>query len=301
MNLELKNNTHTNQTMSLPIDYRAGLLFLYSLVFLGGFVGAGLMSTVLKSNMLSITTVSVINLLVVHVIFLLTIPFHMYYYATNSWNLSFDACRIVSGMIHAHMYLSFIFYTIILLARYLAYFEWGHRLQFYRALHAFIASMMVWTITLGIALPATVLVYGSGMTGSDTVCFDFGGALTYPGVQSLNYIMSAMVLLVWTALASRQLYVLWQVYQKHRQASYSHQEFRVQIKSMFFVLIMFLCFVPYHVFRIYYVTRFLENKLLEDINDVFLAFTAFSCFDLLTFASRGMWQPAYIKCCILCE
>ncbi|XP_076840944.1 putative G-protein coupled receptor 141 [Brachyhypopomus gauderio] len=291
------NNTNQTTNLTLTINYRASLLFLYILVLLGGSVGAGLMSSVLKSNM-SITTVSVINLLVLHVMFLLTVPFRVYYYSSNSWNLSLSFCKFVSGMIHAHMYLSFIFYIIILIARYLAYFQWAHRWEFSRTLHAVIASLMVWVIILGIVLPASVLTYGSGMTSSDKFCFGFGEALTIPGVQLLNYIISTVVLLACPALACCQLYILWQVHQKLGQACFSHQEFWVQIKSMFFVLIMFLCFMPYHVFRIYYVRNFHDE--LEKINEVFLAITAFSCFDLLIFVGRGVWQTVYAKC-TFCE
>lgn len=289
-----------NQTSYLPIEYRVSLLFLYTLILLGGSLGVGLMSTTLKSNMLSITTVSVINLLVVHTLFLLTVPFRIYYYASNHWALGYNFCKLVSGMIHAHMYLSFIFYIVILIARYLAYFEWGHRLDFYRALHAVIASVSLWAIILGTAVPATVVTYGSGTNGSQSaeVCFNFGGALYSDSVGTLNYIMCAVVLLACTILACVQLWILWRVYHKHGRASYTHQEFWAQIKSMCFVLIMFICFVPYHAFRIYYVSMYWDG--LQKANEIFLTFTAFSCFDMLTFVGRGVWWPVYTQCCDVC-
>ncbi|XP_036452483.1 probable G-protein coupled receptor 141 [Colossoma macropomum] len=291
----------TTQPPMLPLEYRVSLVFLYTLIFLGGSIGAGLMSTILKSNMLSITTVSVINLLVVHLLFLLTVPFRIYYYVSDHWALGRDFCKMVSGMIHAHMYLSFIFYIVILAARYLAYFEWGHQLEFYRALHAVIASVSLWAIILGSALPASLVTYGSVPNGSlsNEVCFDFGGALQNVGVEILNYIISAVVLLAWIVLACIQLCILWRVYGKYGRASFAHQEFWAQIKSLFFVLIMFLCFVPYNVFRIYYVSKYWAG--LQKVNEVFLAITAFSCFDMLTFAGRGVWRSAYTQCCTLCE
>ncbi|XP_072544203.1 probable G-protein coupled receptor 141 [Salminus brasiliensis] len=289
----------TNQTSIIPMEYRVGLVFLYSVVFLGGSVGIGLMSTILKSNM-SITTVSVINLLVVHLLFLLTVPFRIYYYAGNHWALGSTFCKLVSSMIHAHIYLTLIFYIVILTARYLAYFELGYRLEFYRVLHAVMASVTLWVIILGSALPATVVNYGSAATGGgNEVCFNFGASLSYSPVGVLNYIMSAVVLLVCIVLASIQLWILSRVYRKHGQASFAHQEFWAQIKSLCFVLIMFLFFVPYHAFRIYYVSNYWDG--LQIVNEVFLTFTTFSCFDMLTFAGRGVWRPVYIKCCALWE
>ncbi|KAK3545462.1 hypothetical protein QTP70_007689 [Hemibagrus guttatus] len=120
-----------NSTAVLPIEYRISLVVLYVLIFIGGIIGAIIISTTIMSNMLSVTRVSVINLLVVHMIFLLTVPFRVHYYASAKWKLGPSFCKLVSSMLHVHMYLSFIFYTIILCNRYLAYFEWRHRLEFY--------------------------------------------------------------------------------------------------------------------------------------------------------------------------
>ncbi|KAI4899089.1 hypothetical protein NFI96_007424, partial [Prochilodus magdalenae] len=281
LDMDKSNGNDTNTTTVLPLDYRVSLVLLYTVTFLGGTIGAGLMSTTLKASMLSITSVSVINLMVVHLVFLLTVPFRIYYYVSDYWALGNDFCKVVSGMIHAHMYLSFIFYIVILTARYLAYFEWGHRFEFYRVLHAVIASVSLWIIILGSALPAALDKYGDGNI-SVGVCFDFGGALKITGVKILNYIICVVVLLVWTILACIQLFILWQVCRKHGRTSFVHQEFWAQVKSLGFVLIMFFCFVPYHVFRIYYVSQYYDG--LQKVNEVFLALTAYSCFDLLTFA-----------------
>ncbi|XP_066538242.1 probable G-protein coupled receptor 141 isoform X2 [Hoplias malabaricus] len=291
----------TNETTHFSTGYKVGLVFMYSLILLGGAVGTILMSTVLRSNMLSITTVSVINLLVVHLLFLLTVPFRIYYFTRGQWDLGYGFCKMVSSMIHAHMFLSFIFYIIILIARYLAFFEWGHIQGFFRTLHAVIASMSVWAIVLGSALPATIITYGSSANGtrSDQMCFEFGSSLTSKNVRILNYFMSAMVLSIWTVLACVQLLILWRVYRRYGQASYVHQEFWAQIKSLCFVLIMFICFVPYNAFRIYYINQYTTG--LQEVNEVFLTFTAFSCFDILAFAGKKVWRMDHIQCCSSCE
>lgn len=286
----------TNAT--LPDEYRISLVVLYVLVFIGGIIGVIMMSTTLMSNMRSITRVSVINLLVVHVIFLLTVPFRVYYYASTNWELSFIFCKLVSSMLHVHMYLSFIFYAIILCTRYLAYFQWRHRLEFYRDLHAVIASVTIWVIILAIVLPSTVIIYGSGTARNNNQCFAFGIALNNTNVKVLNYIICVVVLLIWLVLASCQCYILWCVCRKHGKLSLAHQEFWAQIKSLCFVLIMLICFVPYQAFRIYYVCTYWQG--FEKVNEVFLAVTAFSCFDMLLFAGSSVWRPSYNKMYKMC-
>uniref|UniRef100_A0A8B9LKJ2 Si:dkey-94e7.1 n=1 Tax=Astyanax mexicanus TaxID=7994 RepID=A0A8B9LKJ2_ASTMX len=279
----------TNQTSPIfPVSYRVGLVVLYTPVLLGGSVGIVLMSTSLKSSK-SVTTVSVINLLVVHLLFLLTVPFRIYYFISDQWALGLDFCKLVSSMIHAHVYLSFIFYIVILVTRFLNYFQWRGRLKFTRVLHAFVASLTVWVIILGTLLPATIINYGSEATTGekrDNVCFHFGSALSRTPIVVLNYIICVVVLLVCTVLASIQLWILRQVYRKYGRVSLNHQEFWAQLKSLCFVLIMFFCFVPYHGFRIYYVSSYWDG--LQKVNEVFLAFTAFTCFDMLMFAGRAV-------------
>lgn len=268
-------------------------MVLYLLVFIGGIIGVIVMSTTLMSNMLSVTRVSMINLLVVHLVFLITVPFRVYYYASADWTLGFSFCKLVSSMLHVHMYLSFIFYAIILCTRYLAYFEWKHRLEFYRDLHAVIASVTIWAIILAIVIPSTI-TYGSGMSTDNNQCFEFGIALNDPNVKVLNYIICTVVLLIWVTLGTGQGYILWSVCRKHGRVSWVHQEFWAQIKSLCFVLIMLVCFVPYQAFRIYYTCKYKGD--LEKVNEVFLAITGFSCFDMLVFAGRGIWRPAYKMC-----
>lgn len=271
-------------------------MVLYVLVLIGGITGVIMMSTTLTSNMLSVTRVSVINLLVVHMVFLCTVPFRVYYYASGHWKLGFSFCRLVSSMLHVHMYLSFIFYAIILCTRYLSYFEWKYRLEFYRNLHAVITSVTVWAIILAIVIPSTI-TYGSGTNATDdNQCFAFGIALNNPDVKVLNYIICAVVLLIAVTLASCQCCILWCVYRKHGAVSWVHQEFWAQVKSLCFVLIMLICFVPYQAFRIYYACEYWQG--LENVNEVFLAVTAFCCFDMLVFAGRDVWRPAYKMCCI---
>ncbi|KAM9500880.1 putative G-protein coupled receptor 141 [Clarias gariepinus] len=282
-----------NSTEPIPSGYRISLTVLYLLVFIGGIVGVIMMSTTLMSNVLSVTRVSIINLLVVHVFFLLTVPFRVYYYISNNWKLGSDFCKLVSSMLHVHMYLSFIFYAIILCTRFMTYFESRQRLEFYRTLHAVIASATIWAIILAIVIPST-MSYGSGMNTTSDQCFVFGAALKNTNVKVLNYIICTVVLLIWIALASCQCYILWRVCRKHRNVSWVHQEFWAQIKSLSFVLIMLICFVPYQTFRIYYVSTYSQE--LQKINEVFLSVTAFSCFDMLVFAGRGMWQLAYKMC-----
>ncbi|KAL1006609.1 hypothetical protein UPYG_G00074400 [Umbra pygmaea] len=117
---------------SLPDTYNIALVFIYSLVLVIGFIGLGLMIHILKYNMRSVITIAMLNLSLAHLLFLLTVPFRIYYYYTNNWGLGHPLCRAISAMIHVHMYLVFVFYIVILIIRLLGFHSKKDSYEFYR-------------------------------------------------------------------------------------------------------------------------------------------------------------------------
>ncbi|XP_008274497.1 probable G-protein coupled receptor 141 [Stegastes partitus] len=271
-------------------DYHTVLLVIYSVVLLCGTISLSLMVHVMKSSATSTTSIAVLNLIFAHFIFLLTVPFRMYYYATSQWSLSHGWCKMVSGMIHIHMYMSFVFYVIILITRLLTFYHKADRLAYFQRIHAFILSALVWIAVL-VMVPCIIhFSYGKknnngnktddNKTDDTKRCFRFGDNIE--SAKAANYIISTLIIVVAVVLTALQANVLWVLYKKHRQGCTSQQDFGAQLKSLCFALVMVACFIPYHLFRLYY----LEHIHLQNVNEVFLSFTTFNCLDMLTFLGR---------------
>ncbi|XP_067109901.1 probable G-protein coupled receptor 141 [Osmerus mordax] len=290
----MSNDTDTDNNNDIPKEYRYSLVFLYSVVLVGGVISISLMINLLQSNMRSVTTTAVLNLIIVHILFLLTVPFRIYYYASGHWKLNGGLCKVVSLMIFAHIHLAFIFYCIILVGRYLTFFRRTTQMEFYRTLHAVGASLVVWALVLLIILPVGVKEYGSNSNGTSDQCFDFGNSLEVHTVKVLNYILSCIILIVTLAIAGFQVWILGHVYRTYRALTFSHQEFWAQMKSTSFVVVMVVCFVPYNLFRIYYVSQ-TQRESLDPINEILLAVTSLSCLDMLTLIGRP--KPICGPCC----
>ncbi|XP_059183111.1 probable G-protein coupled receptor 141 [Centropristis striata] len=274
----------TDSTLSkLPEDYHTVLLVIFSVVLLCGTISLSLMMHIMKSSKTSITSIAVLNLIFAHFIFLLTVPFRIYYYTTHAWNLGFGFCKFVSGMIHIHMYMSFIFYVIILITRLMAAEQIAH----FQRIHALLVSAVVWIVVLVVVPCIMYYIYGnnahsqSSEIRNNAICFQFGNNIE-SAAKVFNYIISTLIIVVATVLTGLQANVLRILYRKHRQGCTSQQEFWAQLKSLCFALIMVVCFIPYHLFRLYY----LENLELQSVNEVFLSLTTFNCLDMLTFLGR---------------
>ncbi|XP_075067386.1 putative G-protein coupled receptor 141 [Mixophyes fleayi] len=265
------------------------LITLYIVVFIGGIIGNIIMVFLLcKTNTRSMTTTSIINLLVVHCVFLLTVPFRIYYYIQRQWDFSFGFCRLVSAMIHIHMYLSFIFYVALLSIKCISYLKQRDKIEFYRTLHSVVASAAVWIIILLVMLPLFFFQYGTYEQDYDSKqCFNFHKEFTKSYVIALNYVVIVVMFTIVCLLLGVQMFIIIKVVKKLKRSTLDHQEFWVQLKSLFFIFVMIICFFPYLMFRIYYI-RHTEDCLF--FNEIVLGITALSCLDILAFAIQTYFQ-----------
>ncbi|XP_037549849.1 probable G-protein coupled receptor 141 [Nematolebias whitei] len=263
-------------------EYHTTLLVIHSVVLLCGTVSLSLMVHIMRHGTASSTSCAVLNLIFAHFVFLLTAPFRIYYYVTDTWSMGSMWCKVVSAMIHVHMYMSFTLYVIILVTRLLPHYCKAARVASFSRMHALIAIGFIWLVVL-IATPC-IIYFNYGM-GNDTDhpttrCFNFGDNIKY--VKELNYFVSTFIIVVAVVLTALQANVIWNLYRKYQRKCTSQQDFGAQLKSLLFALVMVVCYVPYHIFRLYYI----ERPDLENINEVFLSLTTFSCLDMLTFLGR---------------
>ncbi|XP_015274872.1 PREDICTED: probable G-protein coupled receptor 141 [Gekko japonicus] len=287
-----------------PTDsiWKAILITIYTVVLIGGVCGVIKISFLLvKMNTLSVTTTSVINLVAVHSLFLAMVPFRLYYYATDKWDFGHPFCKIVSAMIHIHMYLTFLFYLFVLVTRSLLFFQWKDKLEFYRNLHAVASSVAIWILAVVIALPLIHICYGTTGRYENATCFRFHQELKNNSVKGLNYAVISVIVAVTCTFLALEVFIILKVVNRLSGPVCSHQEFRAQLQSLVFVCFIILCFLPYHFFRIYYLQRYVDGSQLEMYNEICLSITAVSCLDLLSFVLSGsrFWRRESIlfSCC----
>ncbi|XP_047618958.1 probable G-protein coupled receptor 141 [Phacochoerus africanus] len=265
---------------------------LYFVVLIGGLMGIiSILFLLVKMNTRSVTTTAVINLVVVHSVFLLTVPFRLTYLIKHTWIFGLPFCKFVSAMLHIHMYLTFLFYVVILVIRYLIFFKHKDKVEFYRKLHAVAASTALWLLVITIVVPLVASQYGIREGYDKHDCFKFHKELAHVYAQVINYIIVIIVIVIAVVLLVFQSIIIVSMVRKLRHSLLSHQEFWAQLKNLFFIVVILICFLPYQFFRIYYLYTVAHSSHCDNnvafYNEILLSVTAISCFDLLLFVLGG--------------
>ncbi|KAM9724088.1 C-C chemokine receptor type 1-like [Menidia menidia] len=135
---------------------RVYLATLYSLVFILGFMGNGLVVWVIlkhrhKTNM---TDMCLLNLAISDLLFVLTLPFSSHYIIKGTWIFGDFMCRFLSCS-HVSGFFSSIFFMVVMtLDRYIIIMH-SHRAVQYRTMRAgFAVSVVVWMLSMCVSLPS---------------------------------------------------------------------------------------------------------------------------------------------------
>lgn len=256
------------------------LIVLYIINLAGGTLGVIMMSRQLfQRRSQSVMTLMIISLLVLHTFMLLSIPFRLSYYILGEWKFDMFACRLASAIIYLHMYATFAFYVVIIVARLL-------RLEF-RKCYTTTWVGTVWLLGALVITPVLLSYYGTSKPYKPSKCFQFHRELLEAPMMMANYCLIGILVATCAVLTVIQLTVIYRVAVKYWPDINSHVEFRAQAKSFFFILVTLVCFMPHHVFRVYYIQNYnldKEHELLP-YNEAFLALTTMCCLDMLCFVA----------------
>ncbi|XP_036593663.1 probable G-protein coupled receptor 141 [Trichosurus vulpecula] len=264
---------------------RKVLATLYSIVLLGGTAGTIMMSRVLlQRNSQSIITILIANIIVLHFILLVSLPFRLSYYFLLEWKFGWFTCRVISSMVHFHMYFTFVFYVTIIVLRLLIYFK-KLPLQELQKFHAIALSVAVWLMGMLIFSLIFLFQYGTHKDPSRHHCFQFYQELRHTSVVVINYCMISIIMVTVLVLSVAQLVVIMQLTKRLRPGVFTHQEFRAHINSFFFLVVIVVCFLPHHAFRVFYIQNYFQNKKPELIlyGEICKALTTVCCLDMLCF------------------
>ncbi|KAK3506323.1 hypothetical protein QTP70_006156 [Hemibagrus guttatus] len=149
---------------------RVFLPTLYSIVFIVGFIGNGLMLCVLfkyhkSSNM---SDVCLINLALSDLLFLLSLPFWAHYAAITQWAFGSFMCHAVTALYMLGFYGSIFFMILMTIDRYAVIV---HTYTFFFSKHqpvrvSIALALFMWTLSLGASLPSIIFSKANNSNGT---------------------------------------------------------------------------------------------------------------------------------------
>ncbi|XP_029307769.1 C-C chemokine receptor type 5-like isoform X2 [Cottoperca gobio] len=131
---------------------------LYSLVFILGFIGNGLVVCVLVKhrNQTNLTDICLFNLALSDLLFVLTLPFYSHYSVVGQWTFGDFMCHFASGFHNTGFFSSIFFMVVMTLDRYVVIMH-AHKVARYRTLRLGVAlTVFVWMLSLCVSLPAII-------------------------------------------------------------------------------------------------------------------------------------------------
>ncbi|XP_066483136.1 C-C chemokine receptor type 5-like [Tiliqua scincoides] len=131
---------------------------LYSLVFIFGLLGNGLVVLILirYKKLKSMTDIYLLNLAVSDLLLILSLPFWAYYAAHMNWVFGAEMCKILSAIYDAGFYSGSFFIVLLTIDRYLAVVHAVFALKARTVVYGIITSLIMWVLAFLAATPGFI-------------------------------------------------------------------------------------------------------------------------------------------------
>ncbi|XP_035020033.1 C-C chemokine receptor type 1 [Hippoglossus stenolepis] len=215
---------------------------LYSLVFIVGFLGNGLVVCVVVKhrNSTTLTDICLFNLALSDLVFLLTLPFYAHYSKVSHWPFGDFMCRFISTCHHAGFFSSVFFMVAMTLDRYVVIMH-THRVAGYRTLRAgVVLSTSIWLLSLCVSLPAFIFTNVTNQF-NNSICDDDKENSTWEvyNIFATNILGLVIPLLVMVVCYSRIIPTL-----VNMKSARRHRAVKLIISL---VAVFFLLWVPFNI------------------------------------------------------
>ncbi|KAF7658512.1 hypothetical protein LDENG_00011390 [Lucifuga dentata] len=288
----MKGSTTPHLETNCSLDERSlqiPLAILYSLVFVPGLVGNLLALWVFfcvhsKKNSIR---VFLINIAFADLLLMVCLPFRILYHSQhNRWDLSPTLCKVVGNIFYMNMYISITLLGLISVDRYLKIQRSTgmlHKLQGPRWSSG--ACAVVWFVAFALTLAFLLSKNNSEINR----CFHYKVLINEKWKAYINIFILVIFWITFFSLVvsyGKIAMKLLRTSQQKPDLPNASRYARTARKSFFILFLFTLCFVPYHVVRVFYIktqithTSCFCRRVADQANELALLFSALnSCLD----------------------
>lgn len=274
------------------LDYEAlqiPLAVLYTVIFVLGLVGnlVALWVFFCVHSKKNSVRVFLINIAFADLLLVVCLPFRILYHSQgNEWNLAPTLCKVVGNLFYMNMYISVTLLGLISVDRYLKIHRGAgvqHRLRSTRWSTALCA--LVWIA----AFSLTLVLLMSKNHPEGKRCFHYKPLHNAKWKAYINIFLLVLFWLVFISLVvsyGKIALKLLRTSQEKPDLPNASRYTRTAKKSFFILFLFTICFVPYHMVRVFYIktqiteTSCFSQNVADKANEVALLFSALnSCLD----------------------
>uniref|UniRef100_A0A3Q3VTM6 Probable G-protein coupled receptor 34 n=1 Tax=Mola mola TaxID=94237 RepID=A0A3Q3VTM6_MOLML len=265
------------------------LAVLYTIIFILGLIGnlVALWVFFCVHSKKNSVRVFLINVSFADLLLVICLPFRIIYHSQgDKWNLGPILCKAVGTLFYMNMYISITLLGLISIDRYLKIHGITgvqYRLQSRRWSNALCA--VIWTVSFALTMVFMII--------SVSRCFHYK---LLDNAKWKAYINISLVVLFWLVFISLvasyvkiALKLLRTSHEKPGSPNAPHYA-RTARKSFFILFLFTICFVPYHIVRVFYIKTQIQDTscywqgVADKANEVALVFSALnSCLDPVMF------------------
>ncbi|XP_033867471.2 G-protein coupled receptor 183-like isoform X1 [Acipenser ruthenus] len=226
----------------------------YSIVFIIGLTGNALALHVIRPNLkkMNSTTLYSTNLVISDILFTLSLPLRIVYYAMGfHWVMGDALCRITGLIFYINTYAGVNFMTCLSVDRFIAVVLPLRFSRFRKVHNVKYICLFVWFIVLAQTLPLLTMTLSKEVEGGYITCMEYPNFEIIPnlpymllGAVFLGYIIPVVTILVCYSGLCWKL----QLSTKQKQFADKSGRNKKATRVIFFVTLVFvICFSPYHI------------------------------------------------------
>lgn len=255
---ENQNCTNVDELMKhyyLPVAYT--IIFVVGLV--GNLTSLGIYLT--KLQPLNSSSIIMVNLALTDLLYVLTMPFLVYYYSNGEiWTLGDVMCRFMRFGFYVNLYGSILSLTCLAVFRYVVVTKPLLAARVQQRVWGLIACLVVWIIAIAEILPMLMMI---SLVEKDkkTHCLDFASTTAVDNVRCYSLILTALGFLL-------PLIVVFMCYlcivKKLANGPNNSCPRRKKARhvTVLILVVFVLCFLPYHVLRVWRI----ETRTMKDVS-----------------------------------
>ncbi|KAM4860051.1 N-arachidonyl glycine receptor isoform 1-T2 [Thomomys bottae] len=283
-------NQDSNQSgpsnSSYPDEYKIAALVFYSCLFLIGLFVNVTALWVFSCTTKKRTTVTIymMNVALLDLIFIMTLPFRMFYYAKGDWPFGEYFCHILGILVVFYPSIALWLLAFISADRYMAIVQPKYAKELKKTCKAVLACVGIWIMTIIITVPLLLLYEDPDKSSSPATCLKISDIIHFKAVNMLNFTRLIFFFLIPLFIMIGCYVVIIHSLLHGRTSKLKPKVKEKSIRIIITLLVQVLiCFMPFHV-----CFAFLMLDDAENSYSLWGAFTTFlmnlsTCLDVILY------------------